>query len=76
MEGNHLSGVEGFTKAKKVYFHKKLVFSIFGQKQVFLVKTTYVLLPITKEREKVETNGLFLVKEKRLLCLLVILVFT
>ena len=76
MEGNHLSGVEGFTKAKKVYFHKKLVFSIFGQKRLFLVKPTYVLLPITKEREKVETNGLFLVKEKRLLCLLVILVFT
>ena len=64
MEGNHFSGVEGVTKAKNVYFHKKLVFSIFGQKQVFLVKPTYVLLPITKERKKVETNGLFLMKEE------------
>ena len=50
MEGNHFSGVEGVTKAKNVYFHKKLVFSIFGQKQVLLVKPTYVLLPITKAR--------------------------
>ena len=75
MEGNHFSGVEGVTKAKKVYFHKKLVFSIFGQKQVFLVKPTYVLLPITKERKKVETNGLFLMKEESLLCLLVVSVF-
>ena len=75
MEGNHFLGVEGVTKAKNVYFHKKLVFSIFGQKRLFLVKPTYVLLPITKERKRVETNGLFLMKEESLLCLLVVSVF-
>ena len=39
------------------------------------MKPTYVLLPITKERKKVETNGLFLMKEESLLCLLVVSVF-
>ena len=33
MEGNHFSDVGGVTKAKKKYFDKKLVISIFCQKQ-------------------------------------------
>lgn len=42
---------------KSLFFFTKSSFSqLFGQKWVFLVKLTYIQLPITKEWNTVETN--------------------
>ncbi len=40
-------------------FTKSLFSPFFGQKQVFLGKPTFLLLPITTELKKVETNFFF-----------------
>ena len=59
MEGNHFSDVGGDIKAKKFLYTKSLFSPFFGQKLVFLVKPTYVLLPIDEEWKKVETKVFF-----------------
>ena len=74
MEGNHFSDVGGDTKAKKKFLYTKKLF--FGEKLVFWVKPTYILLPIDEEWKKVETNVFFPMKEESLLSLLVLLMFT
>lgn len=38
------------------FSEKAYCLHFFGQKEVFLVKPTHVLLPITKEQKRVETN--------------------
>ena len=64
-------------KQKRSFFTQKSLFSpFFGQKLVFWVKPTYILLPIDEEWKKVETNVFFPMKEESLLFLLVLLMFT
>ena len=66
IEGNHCSDFWSVTKAKNIYirviflldkllFTKGLFSPLFGQKWLFLVKLTHVLLLITKEWKKQET---------------------